>query len=507
MNNITDLFFEAAKQYPQNIAIIEDENKITYQDLAEDVKFTAGYLKEKGIKKGDRVLIFVPMSIDLYRIVLSVFYIGATAVFLDEWVSKKRMELCCKIAECKVFIAIPKIKVLSFLSKELRRIPIKLNAKFKKTVKSEKESLDINHPALITFTTGSTGIPKAAVRSHLKLNEQFKALSDEVKPKETDIDITLLPIVLFINLGVGATSVIFKFNQKKPDKINFTKLINLINDLKVNKITSSPFVVNKLASEILTNKISLFGLEKIFTGGAPVFPEDAGLLIKAFSNSQIKIIYGSTEAEPISSVNAEDIVKLKNDLSVKGLYVGDIHKSTKLKIIQIKDEILENLTEDEFIKQEEGTNKIGEIIVSGSHVLDKYFNNPEAFRRNKIIVNGVLWHRTGDSGKVDDAGKLFLTGRCNSLIKKDGSYISPFIYESILQEVKNVDTATVLEINKKIVLICQLKKDTDKEETDIKIKSLNLKYDSIKYIKKIPRDPRHHSKIDYESLRKYLSES
>ena len=223
MNNITDLFFKAAEQYPKNIAIIEEEKKISYQELAEDVKFTAGYFKEKGIQKGDRVLIFVPMSIDLYRTVLALFYMGATTVFLDEWVSKKRMELCCSIADVKAFIAIPKIKHLSFLSKELRGVPIKLGTKYTRKVKIESEEVNLNHSALITFTTGSTGTPKAASRSHHILNEQFKALSDEIEPKETDIDITLLPIVLFINLGIGSTSVIFKYNQ--PFGITFKNFI------------------------------------------------------------------------------------------------------------------------------------------------------------------------------------------------------------------------------------------------------------------------------------------
>ncbi len=506
MNNITDLFFKTAQQYPQNIAIIEDKKEITYQELAEDVKFTAGFFKEKGIQKGDRVLIFVPMSIDLYRTVLALFYMGATAVFLDEWVSKKRMELCCSIADVKAFIAIQKIKNLSFLSKELRRVPIKLGTKYKRNIKIESEKVNLNHPALITFTTGSTGTPKAASRSHHILNEQFKALSDEIEPKETDIDITLLPIVLFINLGIGSTSVIFKYNQKKPEKTDFNKFINLITELKVNRITSSPFIVNKLASKLLAKDIKLPGLEKIFTGGAPVFPNEAKLLKEAFYHSSVNIVYGSTEAEPISIVNAKDIVKSKDVLSEKGLFVGQLHKNTKLKIIQIKDEIIENITEEELNNLEVKKGGIGEIIVSGSHVLDKYYNNPEAFKRNKIIINNTLWHRTGDSGSIETDGKLFLTGRCTSLIETENNYISPFIYESILQENESIDIGTVIEINNKIFIICQLAQNADKEKIKSKIIGLNLKYDTIKFIKKIPRDPRHHSKIDYEALRVLLSE-
>ena len=87
--NISELFISAAKSYPNKIAIIDPKGSITYSDLEKEVQKTAAYFQKKGIKRIDRVLVFVPMGIDLYRIVLALFYIGATAVFLDEWVNKK----------------------------------------------------------------------------------------------------------------------------------------------------------------------------------------------------------------------------------------------------------------------------------------------------------------------------------------------------------------------------------------------------------------------------------
>ena len=108
--NIVSHFLEKAELYPTKKAIIYQEKVITYGELKTQVIHTANYLLSKGIKKGDRVLVFVPMSMDLYRNVLALFHIGATAVFLDEWVSKSRMEMCCEIAHCKAFIAVSKIK-------------------------------------------------------------------------------------------------------------------------------------------------------------------------------------------------------------------------------------------------------------------------------------------------------------------------------------------------------------------------------------------------------------
>ena len=196
MRNIVNLFLNASKAHPNNIAIIEKDNKVDYKTLEKQVKQTAMMLLSKGVRKGDRVLIFVPMSVSLYRVVLAVFYIGAVAVFLDEWVSKSRMEICCKIAKCKAFIASNKIRILSFLSKELRKTPIKIGTELpsEQSFLEHFEVIDSNDTALLTFTTGSSGTPKAANRTHGFLNEQFKALLKEINPKPSDIDLSLIHI-------------------------------------------------------------------------------------------------------------------------------------------------------------------------------------------------------------------------------------------------------------------------------------------------------------------------
>ena len=84
-SNISQLFFTAAEKYPQRIAIIYKNKEITFGQLSDEVQRTAAYFTQKGIRKGDRVLVFVPMSINLYRIVLALFSMGTTAVFLDDW--------------------------------------------------------------------------------------------------------------------------------------------------------------------------------------------------------------------------------------------------------------------------------------------------------------------------------------------------------------------------------------------------------------------------------------
>ena len=501
--NIVDLFFDAAVKYPGRIAIIDKKKQVTFFELEQQVNNTANYFFKKGIKHGDRVLVFVPMGIDLYRIVLALFKIGAATVFLDEWISKKRMEECCKVSKCSAFIGIPKVRLLSFFSSELRKIPIHLGTKYISELKNNLPGTPVKSEdtALITFTTGSTGIPKAAKRTHGFLRKQFNVLIEKINPQPGEVSIPALPIVLLINLGAGCTSLITDFKSGKPELMNAKKILNQINLYKVNSIVASPFFIKELSKCSIRQRIELPLLQKIFTGGAPVFPSEAKIYRQAFPGTEIEIVYGSTEAEPISSINIEKLIK-ENSLT-KGLDVGKPDDNAQVRIIELADKIIICTDEIAFQKLVLPEGEIGEIVVSGPHVLDAYFNNEEALKRNKIFVEGQCWHRTGDSGFIDD-GNLFLTGRCNALILWDNKIISPFLYEGYFQTIRGIEMGTLLKKDNGIIVVIETAPQANKKEILAHFKNLKdplVPFATIEWISKMPRDSRHHSKIDYEKLR------
>jgi len=498
--NIADLFFAAAKKCPNKPAIIFRDKSVSFNELENQVKDTAQFILNKGIGKGDRILVFVPMSIDLYRIVLAIFKIGATAVFLDEWVSWKRMEECCKVAQCKAFIGISKARVLSLISAELRKIPVKLGRRHKPV--QSKIAIPLTQPAdiaLITFTTGTTATPKAALRTHGFLYHQFKALEQKIDPAEDDISMAVLPIVLLINLATGTSSVIADFKASKPNLLNPGKVIQQIKQHAVNNIIASPFFVKKIAEHIIKSKVSVPRMKKVFTGGAPVFPAEAAIYNEAFPDTKIEVVYGSTEAEPISSINIKDLLSHQNTV-LHGLNVGKVAACAEVKIIKIIDESIRVDTEKDLDAITLPANETGEIIVSGDHVLRQYLNNEEALKRNKISIGQQCWHRTGDSGYLDETGNLFLTGRCSTLIYKDGQTVYPFIYENYFSTISGVEIGTVIMLNGKITAFIELNDLTKRESAETAIKAGNNTIEQIIFLKKIPRDPRHNSKIDYQKL-------
>lgn len=381
--NVVDLFQQQVKIFPDRTAISYGNKKISFKDFGKSIDETAQYFLHKGIKKGDRVLVFVPMSDSLYRVVLALFKIGATAVFLDEWVSVKRLNICCQLADCQAFVGSGKARLLAWFIPGLRSIPLRLGLSYESVQRTLPfPETTHNDVALITFTTGSTGTPKAAIRTHGLLREQFAALRPVIDPQPGEVGMATLPGGL--------------------------------------------------------------------TGGLPV---------------------GKPEA------------------------------AATVKIIQFTNEPIAVSTQTELEKLEKPPRTIGEIIVSGKHVLRDYWRNEEAMRRNKIFIGEQCWHRTGDSGFLDESGALFLTGRCNTLIYQEGKVISPFMFEAIFQEIDGVGAGTILAVGGRIIAVIEPVKKSGRELLRERITSNAQGFDQVVFLKKLPRDPRHYSKIDYELLK------
>lgn len=502
--NITGLFFGRAQEAPERAAIIDGRKAVTFGQLAASVDRTAQYFLSKGIGKGDNVLVFIPMSVDLYRVGLALFRIGAVAVFVDEWVSLKRLELCCDIAQCKAVIGGWKVGLLRLISGTVRHIPVHLGKKCSKHIHGREFPVtQASDTALITFTTGSTGTPKAAKRTHGFLHQQFGALETELDIKAGATGVIALPIVLFLNLGLGCTSVIAKFNPKKRRKMDTGLIVSQLNAYRADTLIGSPFFIQQLAGFVSEHQLQLPGLKRIFTGGAPVFPREVRVYMKAFPQAAVKIVYGSTESEPISSIAAPVLLEYEEMSFTVGLNVGRPADMASVLIIPYQDIPLKISDDAALHAMSLPPGQVGEIIVSGPHVLDAYYNNQQALLRNKIFTRERCWHRTGDSGFLKD-GNLFLTGRCSTLILHRGRILAPFIVENLLQSVKGVAAGTVLQGTDGPIIIAEPVKGALAESVMQNITGLNTGITEIKLLSHLPRDPRHYSKIDYEACKLLL---
>lgn len=502
--NIVQLFISAAGSNANGIAFIEGNRKITYAQLLQQVQATAAYHIKNGIDKDDKVLVFIPMKTKLYVIVLALLYIGACPVFLDEWVSISRLKECLKTVPCKAIVAEKKLLFVSLFISPLRKL-IKLGSTVQYSLKIMNEPIPTwpGNTALVTFTTGSTGIPKAANRTHSFLNAQRNALHP-LLAEAYQITLTLLPVVVLLNLSLGKTNVlpVKKIAVSNAGSVNYA--LQLIQRHCIKSIIASPAIMIAIAKGMIQHRIAT-SIGQVITGGGPVFPDEAQIMINGFPQADASVVYGSTEAEPISIINMKDLVcTAAETMQSKGLPVGVLHSDIRIAIILYTTDSIPDQSIDEWEKQQLRFGNSGEIIVSGPHVLQAYLNNNAAQRQNKFFVNETLWHRTGDEGMLDEKSNLYFRGRCTEIINYGEHIIYPILNAWLLQQKVAVQEAAILLMNNKLLLVLEQKNKLLQAQIIAAIQGTSLEGATICYLPSMPKDKRHNTKIDYEKLRQLL---
>ena len=499
-HNTTSLLDEAAVRHPDRPALVFGEESITFNQLLRKVKQCANLLKSHGLNPGERVIIMIPMSPELYISMLAIIRCGAVAVFVDPWIPMRQIAAFSAFASPSGFIGIPKSHLLRLLSPKLARVRISAStgsvafgipARFSmkaladQPADMEPAAVSPNDPALITFTSGSSGIPKGANRTHGFLKAQHEALCHELDYRDDDIDMPMFPVFALRNLAAGITSVIPEMDFRNVAEVDPCIINRQIQENGVTLVTASPPFIDQLA-----NLEQPPSLRKILTGGAPVTAKQLNQWHTAFPSSEIDIIYGSTEAEPVAHLSSHERLASED---AEGFCCGKPTSLLKTRIIEIRKD---KVSPEELAALTLPQGATGELLVSGKHVCRDYFNNPEAVQENKITEKeGTCWHRMGDTGYFDVDGRFFLTGRVHSTIVRNGKVLHAQMVEAEVE--KQLPTAikvAALEEDGQLVIVVQGK------PADHQIDADRIIFTD----QPLPLDPRHNSKIDYSKLRKRI---
>lgn len=491
-----DRFKGATLKYPDLPVFIDKKTGITYKELYQDVLQTAEYFKQQGIKKGDYVTVMISMSIDLYKTLISLWFLGAIPVFFDVSAKNDYIEKCSQIIRPRFIVGTSLTLLFARRIKAFNNVPV-LNIKhdFIQDCPTEHETGIENEPALITFTSGSTGTPKTIVRTHQFLLDQYEIIKSSLHYKPLTVDLGFLPVFTLANIATGITTIIPNSSLKNMGQINAAKIVKQIVTCKVNSMTVSPAVLSQILDYADKHNIELNSLKTIHVGGGPVFPSMLPTTNKL--PAKVYIVYGSSEAEPISMISWEEMLSFKNKIETGyGLPVGRIIDNVNLRIknndIPIFNENL--VTNIEY--------NIGEIIVSGDNVLKGYYKGV-GDAENKIYENETIWHRTGDCGYVDNNNILWLLGRKNNLIKYNNEIIFPFSIQTIFKEKYGVNNVCLLTIKDTTYMVFEKKDKMVIEKENI---PLMIKYKDLEtvFVNKFPMDKRHNAKIDINELKKMI---
>ncbi|MCZ6851958.1 MAG: AMP-binding protein, partial [Planctomycetota bacterium] len=481
----------------------------------------AHLMQQEGIGRTDKVLIFHPMSIELYVALVAIFQVGAVAMFLDPSAGKDHIERCCELGRPVGLIAGTRAHQLRLRSQAVRSIakkfvigfPVPGATRWSRAQHMDPlpqiELLDDEAPALITFTSGSTDQPKAAVRTHGFLLAQYRALKDALHLTAGQIDLTTMPIVLLANLASGLTSVIPDADLRAPGLIEASRVITQIREQRPTSTVASPAFLDRLARFCETQGATLPTLERVFAGGAPVFPALLDRLQRMAPNAEIVALYGSTEAEPIARIQRLTITKedRKAMRGGAGLIAGKPVRGIRLRIIPDRwGTPLRPLSNAEFDALCLPRDQPGEIVVTGAHVLRGYLHR-HGDVQTKFRAGKTIWHRTGDAGRLDRRGRLWLLGRCAAKIDDQFGTTYPLGAECAAQEHPGVARSAFVAHNGKRVLVVE--PDTTQEATpdaDALHSALAWAHiDELLFVNRIPVDKRHNAKIDYPALHRLLA--
>ena len=508
---IIDKIKDLRKQYPDNTALfdLKTGNKITFTQIDKKSDEICSYLIQKEFEKGNKIVVFVPIGIEFYLILTAIFKMGLQAVFIDPYAGIEHINKCCEMISPDGIIGSGKTLLKGFFLKGIRKIGKKINyikmmehseklsiyEKNKNQKKIQNEKIDGNTPALISFTSGSTGFPKIIMRTHEFLLGQHNVLEKNLKFEKETAVYSSFPIFLLSHIATGTTTFIPDLNWRKPIESDFGNIVKQITENNIQNIILPPAIFENIVKFCKDKKIMLENVQKIYTGGAPVFYSLMKKIKEVFTNAKIIALYGASEAEPISVLNFEDITEedIENMKNGDGLLAGKIVNEIELKIEELektseKNKILKDNNVEDFSALK------GEILVKGENVVNGYLNVEKKPNEK--------WHRTGDMGYINKKGQLILLGRVKGRIQLGEKIYYPFAVETAFSFCKILKKSVLTSKNGKLYLLVERNPEYKGNLSEnIEIIKLKKKFEIFKIIEtEIPMDKRHNSKTDYKKL-------
>jgi len=522
--NIAETLLARASELGDQPALIDVHNAkdraCSFHEFERATARVAAQFRAAGLKPGDRVLLFHPVATELYLALVALFRLGCVAVFLDPSAGRAHIERCCAMLPPAAFFGSRRAHLLRLAIPVLRRVAAAFCPEwFPGTTRVDPKTTDSagaanspdsvvslpdEAPALITFTSGSTGQPKAAVRTHGFLLAQHRVLERSLGLQPGGCDLTTLPIFVLANLGSGVTSVLPNADLRFPGTIGPKPVLAQVRRHRIKSTAASPALMTRLLNECERGRTEIAQLEKVFLGGAPVFP---GLLRKAQQfcpHAAITAVYGSTEAEPMAEIALDrispaDFLLMRNG---KGLLAGPPDPSISLRVIRDQwGQPISPLRSSQFEQLALAPREPGEIVVSGAHVLPGYLRG-EGDAETKFDVEGTRWHRTGDLGYMDRDSRLWLLGRCSAKVQDARGVLYPFAVECAAMENPSVRRAALVAASGRRVLVVEVGGEASPEEIRQSLSWAEL--DQVVPVDRIPVDKRHNAKVDYVALARKL---
>lgn len=437
----------SVQKHPVKTAVIHKGIEYNYQVLYDTAFQLANYLVKTGIKKGDRIAIFLNNSwqsaVSIYGITL------AGGVFLVINSGTKAEKLNYILNDCDAKIVVTESSLLGELSLALKSLKcveqVVISGKteiesaekiifkdFEEVIKQSDKKVNLpriipNDLAALIYTSGSTGFPKGVMMTHQSMVFTSWSLVEYLRLTEEDRIILVLPMAfdyglyqLIMAITIGGTIII-------ENSFNFPpEIFRQIELYKPTIFPGVPSIYAIMVSMYKRSGITFPGVNKITNTAAALPNETIDYLKKIFPNALIFKMYGLTECKRVCYLEPE-LIDLKTGS------VGKAIPGTEVFLLSHEGKPVERGTP-------------GILHVRGPHVMAGYWNNKKL--TDKMLKSGpVPGERmlcAQDLFKMDDEGFLYFLGRSDDIIKTRGEKVSPIEVENVIYKIEGIKEVAVL---------------------------------------------------------------
>ena len=405
--------------------IVQGDRVVTFDALRRASAAKARSLQEGGVGANDRVLIFGWNGPDWVLNFWACVQIGAVPVLGNAWWSEGDLDYALNLLRPAIVLA--DARGAAKLPSTWRRGTWETDETTQAAATlAEPSSTDENETAAIIFTSGTEGRAKGVVLAHRSLLANQQMLLHVTRrlpyqPDETAGEVCLHTGPLFHIGGIGAllrgvtvgNTLVFPSGRFDPGEA-----LELIERYKISRWNAVPTMANRLLEHPDTKRRDLRSLRTMTLGGAPVHAELLHLMRTSLPGAEARVATGYGLSENAGQATAAGGADTEAKPGSSG---------RPLPLVELKIVPREGLAD-------------GEVLVRSPTQMLSYFGNKES----PIDVEG--WLHTGDLGRIDEAGHLWITGRCKDIIIRGGENIAPAAVDRALVSLPGVSEAAVFGV-------------------------------------------------------------
>ncbi|MEV0974365.1 class I adenylate-forming enzyme family protein [Microtetraspora glauca] len=414
MNAATHIWRHAMTS-PDSLALREAQRSWTYAQLRDDIAETAYELTDRGVGRGDRVLIVVPTSAEFVHVYYAVLSLGATAVTVNTLSTSRELGYFIDDAGCTLAVGWSETAEPITSAAERNGIPVWVLAPGDADPREpaagvpDPAEVEPEHAAVLLYTSGTTGRPKGAVLTHHNLLVTGEMFTEALPLTGDDRMGTALPLFHVFGQAAVMASIYNaggSFSVLRP--FHGARLLEMAANHRLTVLAGVPTMWNEMLHAETDLGVEDFADLRVACSGGAAMPLQVARAFRERFGATVLDGYGLSETTGAATFNEIDGARKE----------GSVGRGLPGVLITILDPE----------RNPVAVGEVGEVAIDGPCVMREYWQRPDA---TAAVMHGP-WFLTGDLGRMDADGHLWIVDRMKDLIIRGGYNVYPREVEEVL---------------------------------------------------------------------------